>query len=522
MGRVYLLDCTLRDGGYINDWRFGQDAIRGFCQKIARTGIEMFEVGFLKGDGYDPDRSVFPDIASFREVIVPKDPSLCYVGMLDMKAPVPLDRIEPYDGTSIDGIRVIFKKDRIEEALVYCRVLKDKGYRVFANFVGTDAYTDREFIEGIERFNVVAPHVMTIVDSFGVIKRKQFLRLVYLADHNMAPGIMLGYHAHNNLQQAMGNAEALVELNLQRGVCIDACVFGMGRGAGNLDLELFADFMNENYGTHYRIDPMLEIMDEYLSEIYRTRFWGYSLPLYLSAVNGCHPNYAIYLAQKDALTVKGFSELLRSIPPADKVQFDQESAERSYRRYQEEHCDDRAVIEELSHIFAGKRLLLLAPGKSLEVYADRIHKVIETETDYVIAVNFLAEAFRPDFIFSANMRRYARIQGKTEAKCIITSNLQKEARGDYVVDFIHFASKQPEIMDNSALMLLRLLETCGVRTIQIAGMDGYSAHHDGDYYDPVLEYDFSREAERRNAAISAELRALKMRLDLLTPTEYRL
>ena len=83
---------------------------------------------------------------------------------------------------------------------------------------------------------------------------------------------MLAYHAHNNLQQAFGNAEALVEMNLKRDLIIDACVFGMGRGAGNLNLELFAEYMNENYDTHYKIEPMLEIMDEYLNDIYKNKF----------------------------------------------------------------------------------------------------------------------------------------------------------------------------------------------------------------------------------------------------------
>ena len=50
MGKVYLLDCTLRDGGYVNDWRFGEKAIKEIGRKLAQTGIEIFEVGFIKGD----------------------------------------------------------------------------------------------------------------------------------------------------------------------------------------------------------------------------------------------------------------------------------------------------------------------------------------------------------------------------------------------------------------------------------------------------------------------------------------
>lgn len=120
-------------------------------------------------------------------------------------------------------------------------------------------------------------------------------------------------------------------MNLNRDLCIDACAFGMGRGAGNLNLELFAEHMNENYGTNYEIEPMLEIMDEYLNEIYKTKFWGYSIPLYLSATIGCHPNYAIYLEEEDSLPVKAFNELLKSIPDSERTRYSKEKAEAYYR-----------------------------------------------------------------------------------------------------------------------------------------------------------------------------------------------
>ena len=149
LGNIYLLDCTLRDGGYVNDWRFGQEAIKGFAQKIVQTGIELFEVGFIKGDSYDPDRAVFPDTASIEPIIQPKSENVLYLGMLDMSAPVPKERIQPRHDNSIDGIRVIFKKEKIEEAYEYCEYIKNLGYLVFVNFVGTDLYSDKEFLDGL-------------------------------------------------------------------------------------------------------------------------------------------------------------------------------------------------------------------------------------------------------------------------------------------------------------------------------------------------------------------------------------
>ncbi len=523
MGKVYLLDCTLRDGGYINDWCFGEDAIRGFGRKIAQTGIEMYEVGFIKGDKYQKDRSVFPDISSFKKVILPKQDNLMYVGMLDMSAPVPKDRIIPYDGTSIDGIRVIFKKDKIQEAYDYCQYIKRQGYALFVQCVGTDSYSDSEFVQTIERFNQLFPYAFSIVDSFGLIKRKDFLRLCYLADHNLKEGITLGYHAHNNLQLAMGNAEALVELNLKRDVCIDACVFGMGRGAGNLNLELFAEYMNDNYNAHYRIEPMLEIMDEYLNDIYKDKFWGYSLPLYLSAANGCHPNYAIYLAEKDSLTEKAFNELLKSIPEKERRNFSRETAEKYYRKYQESFLDDKQVLEKLEKEFSGRNVLLLAPGNSILNYKEKIQTLVDSVSPLILDVNHINHIFQADYIFSSNMRRYIKIQGKTDAKCIITSNMKDAVSYDYMVHFASYASEVPEIRENSGIMALKLLLAAGVKKVYVAGMDGYSyTQQKENYVDENLEYDFSKEVDIRNQTIAEEIAKLKKNLQIIfiTPSLY--
>ena len=522
MKKTYLLDCTLRDGGYINDWRFGEETIKGVIRLIADTGIEMIEVGFIKGDTFDKDSTVFPDIRSMTPVIAPKSKGLIYAGMIDMSAPIPIERITDRTEDSIDAIRVIFKKDKIEEGYRYCKRVKEAGYLLFVNFVGTDLYTDMEFIEGIKKFNDLEPFAMTIVDTFGLIKRKQFLRLVYLADNNMDEGIVLGYHAHNNLQQAFGNAEAMVELNLKRDIAIDACVFGMGRGAGNLNLELFSEFMNENHGTDYRIEPMLEIMDRYLNDIYRTRAWGYSLPFYLSATRGCHPNYAIYLEGRDSLTAKGFDELLRSMTPDDRVRFSKDKADRYYRDYLENHIDDGEAISKLRECFSGKRVLFIAPGRSLRDHKAEILEIKNQPDTVTLSVNFTAEEFAPDFIFSSNMRRYERIEGHTDAKCITTSNMKECEKTDYVVNFSSYALRDPEIIDNSGLMALRLLRDLSVKEVYICGMDGYSLHQEDDYYQSSLDFRFPEGAMRRNRLISAELRELgrHMSLKFLTPTEY--
>lgn len=525
MGKINLLDCTLRDGGYINDWLFGEEAIRNTVSKLAETGIEMIEIGFIKGESYNPNKSVFPDIDSFKRILKNKRNNVVYLGMIDMQAPVPIERITPYDGDSIDGIRVIFKKDKLEEAYRYVELIKKLGYKVFANFVNTDAYSDMEFISGIEKFNRLMPFGVAIVDTFGTIKKRDFRRLVDLADHNLKEGIMLCYHAHNNLQQAFGNAECLVEMNLKRSVCVDACVFGMGRGAGNLNLELFAEYMNENFGTDYKIAPMLYIMDEYLAEFYRTKFWGYSLPLYLSAIHGCHPNYAIYLAEKNTLSVRAFDELLQSIDLNDRLVFSKDKAENYYKTFFQSHIDDSSVLFELTKEFKNKKIILLAPGKSLNKYENDIFKEIRNSKDTcVVSINYFDEKFKSDYVFVSNMRRYKRIVSRKKTKVIATSNIESTSEADYVVNYLSYVGKIPEVFDNAGLMAIRFLCAVGTKELFIAGMDGYSSNIGDNYFFRNFETDHLSNPDKRNILIANELRSISDKCDLhfITPSLYKL
>ena len=523
MRKVNLLDCTLRDGGYVNNWQFGEECIKGVIAKLSQTGIEMIELGFLKGDSYDVNRSLFPDVNSFRHVLEQKREDITYVGMLDMSAPVPKERIPKFDGTSIDGIRVIFKKKKMDDAYDYCRYIKEQGYKVFVNFVSTDQYSDGEFIAGLEKFRDLHPYGVTIVDTFGMIKRKDFSRLVMLADHNLAADVVLCYHAHNNLQQAFENAQAMVEMNLDRDISIDACVFGMGRGAGNLNLELFAGFMNETCGKNYQIAPMLEIMDEYLEDFYKDKFWGYSLPLYLSASLGCHPNYAIFLAEKQTLSARALREILQSLSVDDKVIFNKEKAEKYYKDYLEKYVDDAEAISGLREKFYGKSVLLLAPGNSLSSCKDKIQAEIRNGDRIVVSINFYDKSFAANYIFCSNMRRFAKLSGKDDAcKVIVTSNIKDATGVDYVMNLSSYISSEAAVVDNAGLMALRILHKVGVQDVCIAGMDGYTADGKNSYLDSG-DKKYSIDYEERNKFIASELKKIGrlIKLEFLTPSVYQ-
>ena len=522
MGNIALLDCTLRDGGYLNDWMFGEETVRNFGPLIAQTGVEFFEVGFVKPCEFNIDRTVYPDIKSMASVIAPKQPGVDYVAMIDMSNPISKDDIPKYDGTSVDAIRVIFKESNMDMGYDYCKHCIDMGYKTFVQFVGTDTYSDKALIDAVERFNEIEPFAMSVVDSFGMIKKKDFLRMVSIMDNNMRPEIGFGYHAHNNLQLAMSNTQALIEMNLERNVLVDASVFGMGRGSGNLNLELFAEYLNEERGKHYRIEPILEIMDRYLNHIYETRFWGYSLPLYLSASNGAHPNYAIYLAKKDTLSEKSFNELLKSIPEPDRHNFSKDKAEKYYAEYMENYVDDSETISSLKNAFEGRNILVLAPGASLKKCQDSINRYIKENTPVVVSLNFIPDDYKVDYIFSSNMRRYAHIQDMNGVSKIITSNIRDAKNYDYILNFSSYSNENSSIIDNSGLMLFKALLSIGKKKIAVAGMDGYTVSESDNYYNLAFEYSFPDMVERNNL-IRSEINKINdvMKIDFITPSKYQ-
>ena len=520
MGNIKILDCTLRDGGYINDWNFGEEAIREIGKRIISSGVEYFEIGFLKDIPYDPDRSLFPGNDEIARMIAPKDSNAKYFGMLDMSDPLPLDKLGDRRDDALDGVRVIFKKNKIQEGYEYCSKLIEMGYEVFAQFVGTDEYTDIELVETVQKFNSLDIVGVAIVDTFGLIKRKDFMRMVSIIDHNLRPDLAIGYHSHNNLQQAAGNAQTFAEMNLNRDIVIDGCVFGMGRGAGNLNLELFLQYMNEEFGRSYRIEPLLEIIDKYLNDIYQKEFWGYSLPFYLSATNGCHPNYAKFFAGKGTLTVKAFNEILRSIPTGVKEIYSKESAEEIYSHFQENLVDDKNDIDNLRNEFAGRKILVLGSGKSVTNQQKDIEEFIRENNPIVVGLNYCPDICSVDYVFSCHMRRYSKLEELQGAKKIITSNIRDAKNYDYLLNFSSYRMSDPDLMDNSGLVFIRVLIELGIKELYLAGMDGYDVNAEKNYVNSGLEYGFSKEMKQiRNDKITKQLKELGNNIDINFLTE---
>lgn len=330
MGQVHLLDCTLRDGGYLNNWAFGSENIREVTGLVRDTGVSVVEMGFMRDEPYDPERAVWND-AEMAGAYIPEDRGgALYAVMTEVFNQFPLDKLAPRSAATPDVIRVIVWKRLLPEALEYCRGIVERGYRLCVQPDRVNQYTYEEFQDLIRMFSVLDPMAVYVVDSNGFLCKKELMGYLRWADEAMPAGMMLGYHGHNSMQQTIGAAESFVEMGLKRDILIDGSVMGIGRSSGNLSIELIAKYLNENEGAHYDISRMIRIYEEYIAPIQQKTPWGYTMESYLTSLCRVNPNYGPYLS-KLGLKPSQIERVLRALNETDKVIFNRDGVE-SYIR----------------------------------------------------------------------------------------------------------------------------------------------------------------------------------------------
>lgn len=480
MGRIQVLDCTLRDGGYCNQWKFGYENAKKIISSLVNAGVEIIECGFItKRVEYDNNITKFTDIAQIRGILPQSNDDKMFVAMMNY-GECDLKALPKYDGSSINGIRVAFHKKDAKEALKLCEAIKEKGYLVFIQAMVSLSYSDEEFLSMIKQVNDLEPYAFYIVDSFGEMKKSDLTRLYYLVEHNLKESIKIGFHSHNNIQLAYSNAQTLVDMHTNRELIIDSSVYGMGRGAGNLNTELFVEYLNENNGANYDLKPLLTIIDEILNDFYQRNYWGYSLPNYISATHHAHPNYASYLDDKKTLTVENMNEIFDLIEDDKRVSFDKDYIEDLYIRFMTTGKVHEEHKLELEKMLRGKSILLIAAGKSSVNEKDKIINFSMKENVVTISVNYDYSHVKTNFIFVSNLRRYRDIDPSARGKCIVTSNVTSD--GVYLqTKYWDLLAEDETVKDNAGMMAVKFLLTMGIKDIYLAGFDGYT-HDSGENF----------------------------------------
>lgn len=320
---VEILDCTLRDGGHINNWDFGENVSKNIFTKLAKSQVDYIEVGYLKDCKYDNNRTLFNTIEDINKIAV--EPYNAKILAMIVFGQFNFEKIVPKtDKIKLNGIRVIIKKHDIENMTDNLKKIRDCGYKLFINPSNIASYSEEELLNLIDKVNKIRPFCFTIVDTIGVLKENDIKNLYKIIDKNLRKEIYLDFHAHNNLKMAFSNAQTILNINNFRRLIIDSTVYGMGRGAGNLGTELLIPYINKNFSKNYRLEPVLNIIESEINPIYEKTPWGYSIPYYLSAINHAHPNYAKYMVEQKNLSYEQMETIFSQIPKENRSEFNKD------------------------------------------------------------------------------------------------------------------------------------------------------------------------------------------------------
>lgn len=531
MKDIKLLDCTLRDGGYLNDWKFGHNTLVNVFERVVSSGVDIIEIGFLDDRRiFDINRSIMPDTESVKQIYGSLDrKSTMVVGMIDYGT-CAIENLQPCKESYLDGIRIIFKQQVMHEAIDFCRKVKDLGYRVFVQAVSITTYSDHDLLELVNLVNDLHPHAMSMVDTYGLLHQSNLYHIFEVLDSNLLPDISIGYHAHNNFQMGYANGIKMIEAETERPMLVDGTLYGMGKSAGNAPLELLAMYMNENCGKNYDISQMLEAIETSIMDIYNQVHWGYNLFYYVAASNKVHPNYVSYLMNKRTLSIKSINELLKRIDEPKKLLFDERHIERLYRAYENCECDDAIAIRSLAHKWKDREILVVGPGKSWEQWQAKIWAFRTQRKPIVVAINFIPDSWKPDYLFLTNSKRYLQISTQILRKenesvqIIATSNVTKTSGVfDYTLNYGNLIDINAQVPDNSLLMFMRVLLNMEIKAVALAGFDGYDPEK-MNYFRTNMEYSDIREKAQELNRVAHDFfkeNAKRLKSEFITPSLYQ-
>ena len=337
MSKISMLDCTLRDGGWVNNFCFGTQRMKDILRAVESSGIEYVELGYLDAKkGSSGGRTEYSDMEAVRHNLLMegKKPQVTYLAMIDY-GKYPVDDLPVCDGTGIDGIRLCFHKKDADGAIQMGKRILEKGYRLLMQPMVCTRYTDYELESLIVQITEHLKNVSAfyIVDSFGAMCQEDVIKKMCLADRLLPEGVRLGLHTHNNRQMSFQNAEAAVGIGLGRSLIIDGTLSGLGKGAGNLETEAFAKCLNDRFGANYNLSVLNKVSDDIICPMQSEYAWGYREEYALSAKYLLTPSYVKVFFEEYHLEIEEVDKLLALIPDEKKDSFDRNTAEKILDQY---------------------------------------------------------------------------------------------------------------------------------------------------------------------------------------------
>ena len=289
---IKVLDCTIRDGGLMNDHFFDDEVVKAVYSACVEGGIDYMEIGYKNSKRiFSPAENgawKFCAEDDIRRIVGENDTPLKLSVMADAEKSDYREDILPRDQSVLDMIRVAAYIHQIPLALDMIKDAHDKGYETTLNLMAVSVVPERELDEALELLANSEVGTIYIVDSFGALYSEQahFLLEKYIR-YAEPCGKQVGMHAHNNQQLAFANT---IEAIIKGANILDASMAGLGRGAGNCPIELLVGFL---HNPKFRLRPILQCIQQQIEPLRKKLLWGFDVPYMITGLLNQHPRAAI-------------------------------------------------------------------------------------------------------------------------------------------------------------------------------------------------------------------------------------
>ncbi|MCK4440891.1 MAG: aldolase catalytic domain-containing protein [Sulfurovaceae bacterium] len=294
---IKVFDCTIRDGGLVNNYHFTDEFVKGVYQTCLNAGIDYMEIGKNNSPTLMSDKEFgawnFSKEEDIRRIVGNNDTDMKIAVMSDIGRTVK-EELLPKEKSVIDMIRIATYIHQIPEAIELITEAHAKGYETTVNIMAVAQSSDREIDKALEEVSKTDVDVIYLADTFGSYHPQEIRELTkkYL-DIAKANGKEVGIHAHNNIQLAYANTIEAMENGVN---FLDCTISGLGRGAGNCPTELLINYL-KNLG--YKQLPILKFVEEFIVPLEKELDWGYSIPYMITGQLVEHPRSAIKARKED-------------------------------------------------------------------------------------------------------------------------------------------------------------------------------------------------------------------------------
>ena len=290
--QIKVLDCTIRDGGLINNHDFDLRFVREVYRAVAQSGADYMEMGYKNSkELFSPQEYglwKFCEDDEISRVIEGCESRTKISVMVDIGRVNP-DDVRPHSQSPVDMIRVASYVKDIDKAIAMVNQFHEKGYETTINIMAISRDQGAELDEALHQIEEESRvDVVYIVDSFGALYQESTEWLVKKF-RNILKSREVGFHGHNHQQLAFSNT---IEAIIHGANYLDGTIYGIGRAAGNCPLELLLGFLKN---PKFDIRPILDVISQEFIPLREKIEWGYIIPYAISGMMNEHPRAAMAL-----------------------------------------------------------------------------------------------------------------------------------------------------------------------------------------------------------------------------------